>query len=186
MLSFIYKKQVNLILKEVCVKRLYHISQLQQVNDLFAKEVPVEARPSKDFILSISNQDDKNNFITLIGQLCLFYKNIDEVPKVLTDNDWERLLRIKTAKDRNSYLFHLYLSEINKKPPNIDEDILKEDEKKYANGEMVYGPNYYQYINCYGSDYRGLFFKFFCLLSYNLRTYKSTVRLQLLFSLKKQ
>lgn len=108
------------------------------------------------------------------------------MPKVLTDNDWERLLRIKTAKDRNSYLFHLYLSEINKKPPNIDEDILKEDEKKYANGEMVYGPNYYQYINCYGSDYRGLFFKFFCLLSYNLRTYKSTVRLQLLFSLKKQ
>ncbi|CEF65807.1 Hypothetical protein SRAE_2000048300 [Strongyloides ratti] len=135
-------------------KRFSNNMYVNNMKQLLSQELPLGIRPSDDLYQSVYKIKKSEELAILIGQLCILYKKTNKVPRVLTDNDWMKLLNMNRVKDRDIYLYDLYIKSFNKMSPKVDEkSILEENKKKNENREIVYDRNHYQLVDCYGNDF---------------------------------
>uniref|UniRef100_A0A7E4VUY1 SAM-dependent MTase TRM10-type domain-containing protein n=1 Tax=Panagrellus redivivus TaxID=6233 RepID=A0A7E4VUY1_PANRE len=118
--------------------------------------------PSAAFLKEVQKRHLSDKLGRLIAEIEIIRDISHEVPLTLSDSQWDLLLHMRSFDDRHEYIRSAFFKEVSKDRNNQENSkqafeqsaFLAEKQRRYENGEIVYGRGFYDYLDLRGRDFR--------------------------------
>uniref|UniRef100_A0A915CFB8 SAM-dependent MTase TRM10-type domain-containing protein n=2 Tax=Parascaris univalens TaxID=6257 RepID=A0A915CFB8_PARUN len=126
--------------------------------------LPVDVLPSREFVASLKRNYERDKLARLLSEMEVIFEISAEVPRTLSDNDWQLYFNLQDVSERERFLARLYAEQLNAiriaqqraESAVARQKILEEQQIRHDRGEMVYAPRFHTYFDIRGSFFRRL------------------------------
>lgn len=75
--------------------------------------LPVDVLPSRQFVASLKRNYERDKLARLLSEMEVLFEISAEVPRTLTDNDWQLYFNLQDVNERERFLARIYAEQLN-------------------------------------------------------------------------